>query len=80
MLTEYVQAAMCRAQYEKLEDDGTYFGSIPDCQGAWANEATLEACRAELQSALEDWILYRVSKNLSLPIINGLDLTIREVV
>lgn len=76
MLTDYIQAAMTRANYEILEDDGTFYGAIPDCPGAWANEETQEACRDELQSALEDWILLRISHNLTLPIIDGLDLTI----
>jgi predicted RNase H-like HicB family nuclease len=80
MLTEYLQAAMGHATYEILEEDKTFFGSIPDCQGVWANESTLDKCRKELESALEDWVLFRVSKNMPLPVIDGLDLTIREVV
>lgn len=80
MLTEYIDAAMKRATYEILEENKSFYGTIPDCQGVWANEMTLESCRNELESALEDWILFRVSKNMSLPVIDGLDLTIREVV
>lgn len=74
MLTDYIQAAMHRAKYELLEDDGTFYGSIPECVGVWANEETLEDCRKELQSVLEDWMLSRMSDRLSLPIIDGLDL------
>lgn len=29
MLTEYIRAAMRRARYEILEDDGTFYGEIP---------------------------------------------------
>lgn len=74
MLTNYIQAAMNRAKYEILEDDGTFYGSIPDCQGVWANEETLENCRAELQSVLEDWILVRIGDQLPLPVIDSIDL------
>lgn len=74
MLTDYIQAAMHRAKYEILEDDGSFYGSIPDCQGVWANEETLEDCRTELQSVLEDWILERASDHLLLPVIDGIDL------
>ena len=74
MLTDYIQAAMNRAKYEILEDDGTFYGSIPDCQGVWANEETLENCRAELQSVLEDWILVSIGDQLPLPVIEGIDL------
>lgn len=77
MLSQYLHAAMRNASYEILED-GSYFGRIPDCQGVWANENTLEACREELESALEDWLFYRISKGLELPVIDGLDLTVRD--
>lgn len=78
MLVKYIEAAMHRAKYEILEDEETFFGSIPDCQGVWANEDTLEACRSELESVLGDWILVRVSDHLSLPVIDGIDLNIHE--
>ncbi len=79
MLTDYIRAAMHRAKYEILEDDGTFYGEIPDFQGVWANADTLEACRDELESVLQDWILFRVSKSLVLPIIEGIDLKIKAV-
>ena len=46
MLTNYIQAAMRKAQYEILPNEELYFGKIPGLQGVWANAATLEACRA----------------------------------
>ena len=49
MLTQYIQAAMQQAKYEIFPDDGTFYGEIPICEGVYANAATLEACRAELQ-------------------------------
>jgi predicted RNase H-like HicB family nuclease len=78
VLIAYIQAAMRQAIYELLED-GTYYGEIPNFQGVWANEAALEACREELQSVLEDWILVRVADHLPLPVVGGLELTIKEV-
>ncbi len=60
MLTPYIEAALRHAQYEQLPDDGTYYGSIPEIQGPWANADSLEACQTELRSALEDWILFSV--------------------
>jgi len=52
MLTEYLQAAMRRAKYELLPDDGSFYGEIPDFQGVYANARTLESCREELQEVL----------------------------
>ena len=48
MLIKYIEAAMHRATYELLEDDGTFYSKIPECQSVWANAETLEACRDEL--------------------------------
>lgn len=73
MLSKYIKSAMQRATYEML-DDGTFYGEIPDCQGVWANEDQMEACRDELQSVLEDWMLVRISDRLALPILNGINL------
>jgi predicted RNase H-like HicB family nuclease len=79
MLTAYIRAAMNKARYEILPDDGTFYGEIPGFEGVYANAATLEACREELESALEDWILFRVSRNLPLPEVGGLKLEVAEV-
>ena len=78
MLTAYIHAAMNRALYEILENKEGYYGEIPGFQGIWANEPTLEACRDELQSALEDWILFRVAQKLALPVVDGLELIVRQ--
>ncbi|MHC4441960.1 MAG: type II toxin-antitoxin system HicB family antitoxin [Planctomycetota bacterium] len=72
MLLQYIQAAMSKARYEILPDDGTYYGRIPGFKGVWANAQTLEECRQDLQSVLEDWILMAVRFNDRLPTINGL--------
>jgi predicted RNase H-like HicB family nuclease len=48
------------ARYEILPDDGTYYGEIVGFDGVYANAATLEACRDELEEVLEEWILLRV--------------------
>jgi predicted RNase H-like HicB family nuclease len=73
MLIEYIQAAMKQAKYKILED-GTYFGEIPGFPGLWASADTLEACRDELQSALEDWIVLGLQMGHDLPSVAGLRL------
>ena len=78
MLTDYLNAAMRHAHYEILPDDGTYYGEIPECRGVYANASTLEECRAELASVLEDWLLFRIHQNLALPVIDGLDLEVKK--
>ena len=79
MLTHYIGSAMKRAHYEILEDDKSYYGEVKECEGVYANAPTLEECRKELEETLEDWILLRVSKHLSFPEIDGIDLKVKDV-
>lgn len=80
MLTAYIDAAMNKAHYEILPDGEGYFGKVPDLQGVWANAGTLEACRTELREVLEEWLLLGLSKRHPIPVMNGIDLNIEEVV
>lgn len=73
ILSDYVEQAMNRAEYDKLED-GTYAGRIPECPGVIALADTLRTCEAELRSVLEDWLLVGLKLGHQLPIIAGIDL------
>lgn len=75
MLTEYIQTAMQHARYEILADDNTFYGEIPELQGVWANEPTLERCRETLREVLEDWIVLGLRLGHTLPIVDGIELT-----
>lgn len=79
MLQEYFRAAMRKARYEILADDGTYYGEIPGFEGVYANANTLEESRDELEEVLEEWVLFRVSRNLPLPTVDGIELRVRQV-
>jgi len=79
MLLQYLQTAMRKAHYELLPDNEGFYGSIQGFQGVWANETTLEATRDELASALEDWVLFRIAKNLTLPEVDGIILTVKDI-
>jgi predicted RNase H-like HicB family nuclease len=80
MLLEYTQAALRHAKYEILPDDGSYYGEIPQCNGVYANAETLEDCREQLREVLEEWLLFRIHRNLPLPVIDGIELRIKEPV
>lgn len=73
MLLEYINNAMRRASYEKLED-GTYFGKILDCPGVLAFHPTLFGCQEELRSALEGWLLVKLRHGDPIPVIESIDL------
>ena len=78
MLSKYLRAAMRGAKYELLEE-GAYYGSIPGFEGVWADAASLEECRDELEEVLEEWLLFRLSRQLPVPVADGIDLVVREV-
>jgi len=73
MLITYIQSAMRLAKYKILED-GQYYGEIPGFQGVWAQANNLEACREELQSALEDWLVLGLRMGHQLPVVAGIQL------
>ena len=72
MLTDYIRVAMQRAHYELIED-GTFVGTIPGLQGVLANAKTLEGCRDELRSVLEDWLLVSLVHGDFIPVIQRID-------
>jgi predicted RNase H-like HicB family nuclease len=80
MLRNYIQSALRRAKYEILPDDGTYYGEIPGFEGVYANAEQLEDCREELAEVLEEWIMLRLSRNLPLPVIDGIELAVKEAI
>ena len=79
MINKYIAAALRHAHYEMLEGGEGYYGSIPQIPGVWAQAATLEACREELQSALEDWLLFSLTRQETIPAVDGIELAVREV-
>lgn len=79
MINRYIAAALKRAHYEILENNEGFFATIPDLPGLWAQAATLEECREELQSSLEGWLLLSLSRHMEIPVLDGIDLAVREV-
>jgi predicted RNase H-like HicB family nuclease len=73
ILTDYLERALSRAEYDKLED-GSYYGRIPDCKGVVAFGGTLRECEIELHSTLEDWVLVGLKLGHELPVLGDLDL------
>lgn len=73
MLIEYINKAMSKAVYEKLED-GTYSGKIPPCSGVIAFGETLYQCQEELRCVLEGWLMVKIRHADKLPVIGGVNL------
>jgi predicted RNase H-like HicB family nuclease len=80
MLTEYVEEALRRARYEKIEDEEPYYGEVGELQGVWATGKTLEECRSNLKEVIEGWILLSIKKGLPIPALGKNEIKeVREI-
>ncbi len=77
MISRYVQEALRRARYRML-DDGTFCGTVANLRGVVANADTLEQCRDQLAEIVEEWVLVRVSRGLSVPALGGETVRVRK--
>ena len=66
MFTEYVTAALSKANY-KILDNGDYVATVPGLQGIWATGKTIEGARTELVEVNEGWIALRLRLGLPNP-------------
>jgi predicted RNase H-like HicB family nuclease len=73
MLIGYINKAMSKAEYDKLED-GSFSGRIPQCPGVIAFGKTLFECQKELESVLEGWLTVKIRHGDTLPVIDHLDI------
>ncbi len=78
MFTEYVQGALEKAEYKKL-DDGTWFAEIPGFEGVWANAKSVEECRKELVEVLEEWLVLKLRDEDPIPVVKGVGIRIKEI-
>lgn len=79
MVIRYIHNALRHAEYKKL-DDGSWFAEIPGFDGVWANAATVEGCRDELEEVLGEWLVLKIRDGDPLPVMDGLELAIHEEV
>ena len=77
MLTNYINSALRRANYEILSDN-TFYGEISGFRGVYANAASLEECREQLREVLEGWIVLGLRLGHALPVVDGVALAIEK--
>jgi predicted RNase H-like HicB family nuclease len=73
MLIEYINKAMSKAAYDKLED-GSFSGKIPQCPGVIAFGETLYQCEQELRSSLEGWLIVKIRYGDKIPVVGKINL------
>lgn len=69
----FIQSALDHAQIEFLANDKMFYGEIPGFPGVHATADTPEACRAELESALRDWVAFRLARGRSVPGMHAME-------
>lgn len=69
MILEYINAALEKAKYERIEDEEPYYGEVPRLKGIWATGKTLEEYRRNLVETIDGWIILRLKKGLPVPSI-----------
>ena len=77
MIREYVEKALRSARYDKLEDD-TFYGEVPRLRGVLATGRTLEECRTQLAEVVEEWVLVRVAKGLTVPTLGRIEVRVKK--
>ena len=78
MFSNYINAALEKAVYKKLEN-GTWFGEIAGFEGVWASGENIETCRRELMEVLEEWLILKIKDDDPIPVIKGININIRKV-
>ncbi|MGV8175295.1 MAG: type II toxin-antitoxin system HicB family antitoxin [Methanothrix sp.] len=71
MFAEYISAALEKAEYEIIDDLEPYYARVPGLQGVWASGKTLEECRRELISTIEEWLVLGLRMGHPIPPIDG---------
>ena len=70
---------MRHAHSEMIEDAERFYGSIPECPGVWATGNTLEECREQLQSVLENWPILGLRLRHAIPAMDGITVATEEL-
>ena len=78
MIHDYILSYLDKARYEIIDSKEPYYGEIPALKGVWATGKTLEACRKELASVLEGWVILHIRMNTPIPGLRMPRLKIRD--
>jgi hypothetical protein len=78
VLSDYFDAAMKHAAAETLLG-GSGYARLPRFPGSWAAGPGAESCRQAPRGALEDGILIGLRPGHPPPVVDGLDLSVRDV-
>ncbi len=67
MIQDFINTSLSQARYEMIDDGERFYAEIKALRGVWAVGKTLEECRANLLTALEGWLIFRLRNRLPVP-------------
>ena len=76
MFSEYIQAALEKAEYEVIDNPEPYYAHVPGLVGVWATGMNIEDCRKELIEVIEEWIVAKLQWGQPIPSMAGHTITI----
>lgn len=74
----YIRAALSRAHFYVDPIDGLVHGEIPGFNEVNAEGQTVLECRHALIELLEDWIEFHRMRGLGVPVLDGIELPVRD--
>jgi predicted RNase H-like HicB family nuclease len=77
VILKYIDKALRRARYTQ-PDPGVFCATVQGLRGVIATASTLETCRDQLAETIEEWVLVRVARGLSVPPISGVTVSVKK--
>ena len=77
-LSQYVQAAIQRVEYER-DENGSVLAQVPGADGFYAQGETYEQARENLREVIEGNVMLALQLGWTIPIIEGVNIEERDV-
>ena len=77
-LSQYVQAAINQAEYER-DEDGIIVAQVPGADGFYAQGETFEETRATLREVIEGNVVLALQLGWAIPAMAGVNIEERDV-
>jgi len=76
-LSEYVNAALKLAEYER-DEDGVVIAQVPNASGFFSQGDTFEEARENLRDAIEGNVMLALQLGFEVPVIEGIPIEERD--
>ena len=77
MISRYLEEALRRVRYVAVPGAG-YAATVRGLRGVIAHARTRAGCRAQLAEVIEEWVLVRVARGLTVPRLGRAQIRVRR--